>query len=523
MNRHCLILHVLLLYATCAAAQVAPDSLVLYMPLNGDTYDYSGNNYDGINYGAKVTTSFDGNKTGAFHFTGKEAIVIPNITKLDGTIKAFSVLMRIKPVITRAGGVPFYNFFSWQRATADPEQAYLHGKLRIGWAPPNVNYHPQYDFLGYFGDWCSGNERTSNGYEMDTITANNQWQTIAIVYDQGNMRVYFDCKIMSYWINNFPHVADLCGTDPMEVILGSVSPAGSVTGFRNFVGDIDEVRVYRRALTDAEVRYFSDSVCRQLAPPVPVIAAISNPCRADEITFSDSSKVSAAVTISRRVWKVSNGDSSEAKDFTYRFAYTGKYNVRLQLYTGGGVFTTDTTIEVQNTGAHRFINTPQTNVVACGGAGTPLNVSGGVTYTWKPCNNLSDCQSASPLANPTADIVYTVTATDKNHCTDTTHITVTVLAGNSTRVHIPTAFTPNGDGSNDTWGPLSAYPLSEFKLGVYNRWGINVYNASNQGDKWDGTVKGAKAAPGTYVWVLHYKNGAGCESLTSKGTVVLIR
>ncbi|HWB25056.1 MAG TPA: gliding motility-associated C-terminal domain-containing protein [Chitinophagaceae bacterium] len=523
MNKHCIISFLFCCIISSGIAQISPDSLVLYMPLNGNTDDLSGNNYNGVLYGATQALSFDGNKTGAFYFDGKDAIVIHNVKKLDGPVKAFSVLMRIRPSIARAAGVPFYNFFSWQRETADPQQAYLHGKLRIGWAPPNVNYHPRYDFLGYFGDWCSGNERTSNGYEMDTVTANNQWQTIAIVYDQGDMRVYFDCKIMSFWVNNFPPVSDLCGSEPIEIILGSVSPDASVAGFRNFVGSIDEVRVYKRALTDDEVRYFSDSVCRGLAPPVPAISYAVNPCQPNEVVFSDSSFVSNALTIDRRVWKISNGDSAEGKDFTYRFPHTGQYNVELQLYTGGRIFSADTVVNISTVDALKFIKATQTNVVSCGGAATQLAVSGGVSYTWQPCTNLDNCNIGNPVVTPQGDMVYTVTGTDENHCVDSAQISVTVLNGNDTRVHVPTAFTPNGDGSNDTWGPLSSYPLSDFSLSVYNRWGLNVFNTRNQGNKWDGTTHGVKAPPGTYIWVLNYKNGSGCDALSTKGTVVLIR
>jgi len=49
---------------------------------------------------------------------------------------------------------------------------------------------------------------------------------------------------------------------------------------------------------------------------------------------------------------------------------------------------------------------------------------------------------------------------------------------------IPTLFTPNGDGLNDTFRITG---LGEnYDLEVYNRWGDRVYLKSNYKNEWDG-------------------------------------
>jgi len=524
MCKPCTIILFCCLLFNSGAAQISPDSLVLYLPLNGDAKDYSGNNNNGTIIDAKPTAGFDGQKNGAFNFDGNSAIVIPNLTTLDGPLKAFSLLMRIQPSIPRRDGVPFYNFFTWQRHGPDPSYNYIHGKLRVGWSPPSPNYHPLYDFLGYFGDWCSNNENTANGYEMDTASANGQWQSIAIVYSEGNMRVYFNCTVMSDWVNAFAKVSDLCGTYPMEIILGNVAPGRpGGTNFKNFLGKIDEVRFYKRALTHAEVLYFADSVCRQAIAPKPAISAAANPCQPNEFGFSDTlSVISNAYPVNRHVWQISNGDSVAGRNVTYRFMQPGMYRVRLKLYTEGGVFTKDTAIQVTSLQPVRFIKTAQANVFSCAGASVQLHADGGASYSWQPCAGLSDCNTASPSFKSDNDITFTVTAKNANKCIDTAHINVKVI-NNSTPVHIPNAFTPNGDGHNDSWGVSSANPLQSFNLRIFNRWGINVFTAGGQDDKWNGYTNNAKAPPGAYVYILTYKNGAGCPVNNTKGTVLLIQ
>jgi gliding motility-associated-like protein len=83
---------------------------------------------------------------------------------------------------------------------------------------------------------------------------------------------------------------------------------------------------------------------------------------------------------------------------------------------------------------------------------------------------------------------------------------------------IPNGFSPNGDGTNDTFviPALSQYP--NFKLEIFNRWGTTVYNYSNNGktnpDWWNGfstgklTFNKTKPLPvGTYYYIIDYNNG----------------
>ena len=72
---------------------------------------------------------------------------------------------------------------------------------------------------------------------------------------------------------------------------------------------------------------------------------------------------------------------------------------------------------------------------------------------------------------------------------------------NKVKVHVPTAFTPNGNNVNDRLRPLGNIGRIDY-FRVYNRWGAIVFLTNIIGDGWDGRYKGVLQASDTYTWVL---------------------
>lgn len=88
------------------------------------------------------------------------------------------------------------------------------------------------------------------------------------------------------------------------------------------------------------------------------------------------------------------------------------------------------------------------------------------------------------------------------------------LYGNTVRLRInatltfPTAFSPNNDGLNDTFGVTARF-VSKFTLQVFNRWGELVYFSENPDERWDGTYKGSILPAGTYALVIQAEDRTG--------------
>ncbi|MES2377281.1 MAG: gliding motility-associated C-terminal domain-containing protein [Bacteroidota bacterium] len=141
--------------------------------------------------------------------------------------------------------------------------------------------------------------------------------------------------------------------------------------------------------------------------------------------------------------------------------------------------------------------------------GNKVQLAGKVTgsnvqYSWSPTTYLDDPAILNPTATPTETITYTLTATPAQGCAiETDKVTVTVYEN----VVVPNTFTPNGDGSNDTWDIAAIGSFSGSVVTVYNREGLPIFKSTGYIKAWDGTYNGKLMPFGTYYYVIDLKNG----------------
>ena len=146
----------------------------------------------------------------------------------------------------------------------------------------------------------------------------------------------------------------------------------------------------------------------------------------------------------------------------------------------------------------------------------------GYSYTWTPTNNLSCNYCPNPVFNGTVNASYIETIADNRGCfkvNSTFSITVEPLAS----LNVPTAFTPNGDGTNDViyaagWGIKT---LLYFK--IFNRWGELVFESTDLKVGWDGTYKGVPQNMETYVYEVSALPFISDNPITKKGYFKLLR
>ena len=88
-------------------------------------------------------------------------------------------------------------------------------------------------------------------------------------------------------------------------------------------------------------------------------------------------------------------------------------------------------------------------------------------------------------------------------------------------IYVPNAFTPNGDGLNDTL-ELFGLPTETATTNIYTRWGQLIYTSDMPNPGWDGTLNGSLVAEGTYLYEIIFETASG-EIRTQKGTFALIK
>lgn len=110
---------------------------------------------------------------------------------------------------------------------------------------------------------------------------------------------------------------------------------------------------------------------------------------------------------------------------------------------------------------------------------------------------------------------------DRNGCI-LTERDINIGHDKCTPLSFPNTFTPNGDGVNDIFRVnQDSNPLT-FKLMVYTRWGMLLFQSGSNNNGWDGTFNGKAVPAGVYYWVADYTMPDGKPGRQS-GYVTLIR
>ena len=103
-------------------------------------------------------------------------------------------------------------------------------------------------------------------------------------------------------------------------------------------------------------------------------------------------------------------------------------------------------------------------------------------------------------------------------------LTKTIYIGESYELELPNAFTPNGDGLNDTFRPVY-YGFTEIVLKVFDTWGTLIYFEKAEKGKmngWNGTINTRPAENGNYIYQVSGKTFNG-ELVYKNGPFTLLR
>ncbi|NNE30611.1 MAG: T9SS type B sorting domain-containing protein [Saprospiraceae bacterium] len=107
-------------------------------------------------------------------------------------------------------------------------------------------------------------------------------------------------------------------------------------------------------------------------------------------------------------------------------------------------------------------------------------------------------------------------------CYDTLYRQVDVMPVNSLR--LPNAFSPNGDGLNEFWGPKGQRleQVEEYQLRIFDRWGRQIFFSDDPFYNWEGRFEGNALIAGSYPYIIQYKLPRQ-PMQSSEGVIALIR
>ncbi len=266
---------------------------------------------------------------------------------------------------------------------------------------------------------------------------------------------------------------------------------------------------------------FEDSQVVMIRPEVEVFAGVDQViCRDDTnkvLIGSNSSESGAQYTWSPMDWLQSVNTPST---LVY---YTGGQDVFEEDYVitkvdSFGCIGTDTA-SVKILDSVRISINPTYALVRSGGE-VRLAASGGHNYTWLPNKFLSCDNCSDPIATPTENITYIVTASKEGVCFKSDSVRIEML--NEFPV-LPTAFTPgNNENGNGTFFPIVNYFIGEVEFKVYDRWGNCIFVSQDVNEGWDGSWNGVEQEVGAYRYYLKATKNDGSEVLL-EGTVTLVR
>ncbi|MFC4263752.1 gliding motility-associated C-terminal domain-containing protein [Ferruginibacter yonginensis] len=149
----------------------------------------------------------------------------------------------------------------------------------------------------------------------------------------------------------------------------------------------------------------------------------------------------------------------------------------------------------------------------------------GANYLWTANGPLALTSATilNPIANPLQTTIYTLTVSDPtNLCpSKSDNMTVTVIIN---CINVRNAFTPNGDGINDTWKVYDqavCLKPNSVLVNVFNRYGSKVFESKNYTNTWDGTYKGKPVPDGTYYAVIEFTLFDGTKRFVKTDVTVL--
>lgn len=148
---------------------------------------------------------------------------------------------------------------------------------------------------------------------------------------------------------------------------------------------------------------------------------------------------------------------------------------------------------------------------------------GATTWEWNfGDNGVSTAQNPSYSYSGSGTFTVTLTVTDNNNCSDEAYTSLYVY--DLYTIYFPSAFSPDGDGLNDFFGPFGlGIDNNQYEMHIFDRWGKEIFTTNDVNHYWDGKIcdSNKEPIPGIYTYKVTY-NETGGKRKSVMGTVLLL-
>jgi hypothetical protein len=217
------------------------NGLVAYYPFNGNANDESGNGNNGAVNGATLSADRFGIANKAYSFDGVSSFIDLSNNNLNNQGNSSrTVACWINPT---SNSNPCMNFFSSGNGVTGSTSS-NNGKtfnLRLNIVSSSLTYN-----LGFMGYGVTG-------YDYDPLNGTsipiNEWTHVAVTFSENTITLYVN------GIKGGSGIVSLNTTGNSNYI----GRSNHTDAYNYFNGNIDEVRLYNRSLTQEEISYLANN------------------------------------------------------------------------------------------------------------------------------------------------------------------------------------------------------------------------------------------------------------------------
>ena len=219
------------------------DGLVAYYPFNGNANDESGNGNNGTVNGATLTSDRFGNSEKAYSFDGiTNYISIPHSESINCSNVTISTWFNAQDFVGEAN----QNTLVSKREYSGWGNSY---EIGLGKDPNTCFSNPNCENAIYTG-YTTNNLNYINVFSSNSSLQTNNWYHFVYIHDNNYVSIFLNG--VRVFLGQSP--GSLPTNNTLPVWLGA-RPGGGGRHFFN--GKLDDICIYNRALTEAEITYLA--------------------------------------------------------------------------------------------------------------------------------------------------------------------------------------------------------------------------------------------------------------------------